>query len=263
LEQKPIKTIACCTFAAMEENIQQEWFKEWFNSPYYHLLYSNRDTQEATFFLDHLIAYLNPKEDSLMLDLACGRGRHAVYLHSKGFDVTGVDLSEENIRYANQFQKNGLQFFEHDMRQLLATNAFDYIFNLFTSFGYFDRDSENLRVVRNMSQSLRKGGILLLDFLNVEKIRSKGFVDEEKQIEGIHFHIHREILGKKVVKTISFKDQNRDFLFDEKVMLLGQIDFEKYFESCGLEIKAVFGNYQLDPFNMLESDRLIYCVQKP
>ena len=170
----------------MEENIQQEWFKEWFNSPYYHLLYSNRDAQEAIFFLDHLISYLNPQKESLMLDLACGRGRHAVYLHSKGFDVTGVDLSEENIRYANQFQENGLQFFEHDMRQLLATNAFDYIFNLFTSFGYFDHDTDNLRVVRNIAQSLRKGGILILDFLNVEKIRLKGFVDEEKNIEGIH-----------------------------------------------------------------------------
>jgi 2-polyprenyl-3-methyl-5-hydroxy-6-metoxy-1,4-benzoquinol methylase len=258
-----LKTIAYCTFAAMEENIQQEWFKEWFNSPYYHLLYSNRDAQEAIFFLDHLISYLNPQKESHMLDLACGRGRHAVYLHSKGFDVTGVDLSKENIRYANQFQENGLQFFEHDMRQLLATNAFDYIFNLFTSFGYFDHDSDNMRVVRNMSQSLSKGGILILDFLNVEKIRTKGFVDEKKQIEGIHFHIQRKISGKKVVKTISINDQNRDFQFEENVTLLTQSDFENYFNICGLEIKAVFGNYRLDPFNLLESDRLIYCVQKP
>ena len=247
----------------MEENIQQEWFKEWFNSPYYHLLYSNRDAQEAIFFLDHLISYLNPQKESLMLDLACGRGRHSVYLHSKGFDVTGVDLSKENIRYANQFQEIGLQFFEHDMRQLLATNAFDYIFNLFTSFGYFDHVSDNLRVVRNMSQTLRSGGILILDFLNVEKIRTKGFFDEEKLIEGIKFHIHREISGKKVVKSISFNDQNHDYMFEEKVMLLTQTDFEKYFTACGLEIKALFGNYQLDPFNLLESDRLIYCVQKP
>ena len=247
----------------MEENHREEWFKEWFNSPYYHLLYANRDAQEATFFLDHLIAYLNPKKESFILDLACGRGRHSVYLNSKGFDVTGVDLSEENIRFASKQEQIDLQFFEHDMRQLLATNAFDYIFNLFTSFGYFDHDSDNLRVVRNIAQSLRTGGILILDFLNVEKIRSKGFVDEEKNIEGIHFHIHREIFGKKVVKSISFNDQNHDYLFEEKVMLLTQTDFENYFKKCGLEIKAVFGNYQLDPFSLLESDRLIYCVQKP
>src|SRR5690606_8758177 len=116
---------------------EHEWFKDWFNSPYYHLLYNHRDENEAIFFLDNLIAKLQPKPDARILDLACGRGRHAVYLRTKGFDVTGVDLSPENIRLAATTAGERLHFYVHDMRYLLLSNYFDLVLNLFTSFGYF------------------------------------------------------------------------------------------------------------------------------
>lgn len=247
----------------MECNQSAEWFKEWFNSPYYHILYTHRDVHEATQLIDHLIDYLKPEVDSRMLDLACGRGRHSVYLHSKGFDVTGVDLSSESIRYAEDFEEDGLRFFVHDMRQLLSTNAYDYVFNLFTSFGYFDRDEENVRVVRNMSDALKSGGCLVIDFLNVEKLRFSGIKKEEKEIDGITFQIEREIREERVIKTIRFTDKGKEYNFEEKVMLLGAGEFERYFQACGLEILNVFGNYQLDPFMPESSDRLIYCVRKP
>ena len=247
----------------MGNSKSSEWFKEWFNSPYYHILYTHRDANEATYFLDHLITWLNPAENAQMLDLACGRGRHSVYLHSKGFDVTGVDLSSESIRYAEAFEDAGLRFYVHDMRQLLSTNAYDYVFNLFTSFGYFERDAENVRVVKNMSDALKPGGRLVIDFLNVEKLRFNGIKKEEKEIEGIHFSLQREIKDERVIKTIRFSDKGHDYAFEEKVMLLNREHFEHYFALCGLEIEAIFGNYQLDAFDATTSDRLIFCVKKP
>ena len=75
----------------------KDWFKDWFNSPYYHLLYKNRDDNEARSFMDVLLQKLNMKEGSCILDLACGKGRHSKYLNEKGFDVTGVDLAKESI----------------------------------------------------------------------------------------------------------------------------------------------------------------------
>ena len=239
-----------------------EWFKEWFNSPYYHILYTHRDVHEATRFLDHLIAYLKPASNVQMLDLACGRGRHSVYLHSKGFDVTGVDLSEESIRYAHDFEDSGLRFFVHDMRQLLSANAYDIVFNLFTSFGYFERDAENLRVVKNMTDALKPGGRLVIDFLNVEQVRYAGSLEYDKQIDGIHFQMNRKIQDGRVIKTIAFTDNGKSYQFEEKVMLLGTVDFERYFRACGLKIEAVFGNYELEAFDAVHSDRLIYCVKK-
>ncbi len=64
--------------------VPKQWFKDWFNSPYYHLLYSNRDEREAAAFIDKLVDYLRPAPGALMLDVACGRGRHAKYRQTKG-----------------------------------------------------------------------------------------------------------------------------------------------------------------------------------
>ena len=114
-----------------------EWFDTWFSSPYYHILYKNRDFKEAKDFLDNLSVFLNLKPTDHILDLACGRGRHAIYLNKKGFNVVGVDLSEENISEARKFENEKLQFFTHDMIYVFKKNSFDYIFNFFHKFWIF------------------------------------------------------------------------------------------------------------------------------
>lgn len=96
--------------------VNATWFKDWFNSHYYHQLYFNRDEQEAGAFIDRLITHLKPPANSLMLDVACGKGRHSIHLAKMGFDVTGIDLSEDSITDALQYQTDKLHFFRHDMR---------------------------------------------------------------------------------------------------------------------------------------------------
>jgi len=88
----------------------QQWFKDWFNSHYYHLLYQNRDEQEALDFIQKLIAHLNPMPAAKMLDVACGKGRHSKALADYGFDVTGIDLSEESIAEAKEQEADNLHF---------------------------------------------------------------------------------------------------------------------------------------------------------
>jgi 2-polyprenyl-3-methyl-5-hydroxy-6-metoxy-1,4-benzoquinol methylase len=117
--------------------MQQPWFKDWFNSPYYHQLYFNRDEQEAAAFIDKLIDYLKPLPGSTMLDVACGKGRHSIQLANNGFDVTGIDLSDDSINEALQSETAQLHFYRHDMRLPFWINYFNYAFNFFTSFGYF------------------------------------------------------------------------------------------------------------------------------
>ena len=116
----------------------EAWYASWFNTPYYHLLYKDRDHREAALFMNTLTSYLNLRVNDTILDLACGRGRHAKYLSRKGFDVTGVDLSEESIEYAKQFESAKLHFEIHDMC-LPYPQQFDAVFNLFTSYGYFEK----------------------------------------------------------------------------------------------------------------------------
>jgi SAM-dependent methyltransferase len=247
----------------MMQDDSKEWFQVWFDSPFYPLLYNHRDETEANFFLDHLVSHLQPKSNSSMLDLACGRGRHAIYLNKLGFDVTGVDLSSESIREASAFSSNSLHFYEHDMRRLLSTNTYDYVLNLFTSFGYFRRKEENLNVVKNMAATVKPGGTIIIDFLNAGLLRHQGKVKENKTVGNIFFEITKEINSGRILKHIHVNDDGKIHDFEERVSLLGPEEFEAFFKACNLKVVNIFGEYDLSPFSEKSSNRLIYEVKKP
>ncbi|MFZ4059577.1 MAG: class I SAM-dependent methyltransferase, partial [Ferruginibacter sp.] len=147
---------------------KKAWFKDWFNSPYYHQLYNNRDEQEAANFIDQLIDYLQPTTGATMLDVACGKGRHSIQLAAKGFDVTGIDLSEESIQEALKSETDMLHFYKHDMRLPFRINYYDFVFNFFTSFGYFNTAREHHHAIRTMNQAVKHQGCFVMDYLNVQ-----------------------------------------------------------------------------------------------
>lgn len=239
-----------------------KWYQKWFDSPYYHILYHQRNDTEAEYFIDHICQHLKPQPDARILDIACGKGRHSVYLNRKGFDVTGIDLSQSSIKYAKQFENKKLQFFEHDMRNLLYINYFDIAMNLFTSFGYFENEIDNLNALKSFRKSIKSNGALVLDYFNSEKILKNLTEHEEKTIEGITFHITKTVKDGKVIKTIEFKDKGQRYKFREEVQAFNFSDFERLFKMSGFSIVSVFGNYNLEPFNVKESDRLIFICNK-
>lgn len=238
------------------------WFENWFDSPYYHILYKHRDLCEAELFIDNLINYLQPKSNSQFLDLGCGRGRHSVYLNKKGFNVTGTDLSPANIKYASQFENENLRFYVDDMREMCKTDQFYYVLNLFTSFGYFENENDNYDTVKCVNQVLKPNGIFVLDFMNVEKVIANLVVHEIKIVDDIDFNITRTIENNFIVKHINFSDQGKDYSFQERVKALTLNDFKKYLEASELKILHLFGNYNLEDFDLNTSGRLIIIAQK-
>lgn len=242
--------------------MSDKWYQNWFNSPYYHILYKDHNDTDARFFIDKLSNKLKPLTDSRMLDIACGRGRHSVYLNSKGYDVTGTDLSEANISYARQYENEKLHFHKHDMRNLHYINYFDYAFNLFTSFGYFDTERDHLKALRAFRKALKPEGILILDYFNSEKVKSNYNPEETKEVDGINFSIHKAVHAGKIIKHISFKAQNHAFKYKEEVCLFSQADFLRMFKMSGFKVCSTFGDYSLRPFDEGNSDRLIFFCQK-
>ena len=240
-----------------------KWYKNWFNSPYYHMLYNNRDEEEANTFMAKLIAHLQPNSDARILDLACGKGRHAHFIAQQGFDVFGVDLAENSIIEAQLKEGENLHFYVHDMRFPFRINYFDYVFNLFTSFGYFENDRDEINTVKSMAANLKSNGILVIDFLNAHKVMAAvNGQKESKQIESINFKWHKSIQNEKVIKEIEVDENGVVQHFKEQVHLLKQSNFESYFKLAGLTLITTFGNYNLEPFNELESDRLILIAKK-
>ncbi len=237
-------------------NNSQNWYASWFDTDYYHILYKDRHYEEAQLFIDNITHYLNLPENAKVLDLACGRGRHSIYLNKLGYDVLGTDLSANSIRFAKQFENETLHFTQHDMA-VPCQQKFDVVFNLFTSFGYFDDDDKNLETLIAIKESLTEYGFAVLDFMNVEKVIQNLVEEETKEVDGITFYIKRKYENGHIFKNIRFTDKGQNFEFTERVKALTLEDFEALLEKAGMYLLETFGDYKLNRFYKNSSDRLI------
>ncbi|WP_299276986.1 bifunctional 2-polyprenyl-6-hydroxyphenol methylase/3-demethylubiquinol 3-O-methyltransferase UbiG [uncultured Psychroserpens sp.] len=234
----------------------QHWYASWFDTPFYHILYKDRDHTEAQVFMDNLTEYLNVPEKGSILDLACGKGRHSVYLNSLGYDVTGVDLSENSIAYAKQFENETLHFEVHDMCKPYK-KQFDAVFNLFTSFGYFENEEDNLRTIQAIKANLNEFGFGVIDFMNSQYVIDHLVAEDTKTVEGIDFHQKRRLENGYIIKDVSFTAEGQDFQFQERVKAFMLEDFEILFEKAGVYLLDVFGDYKLKKFHSKTSERLV------
>ena len=238
----------------------KEWFESWFDTEFYHILYENRDNTEAEHFIRNLVNKLPVRDDVEVLDLACGRGRHSIFLDSLGFRTTGVDLSPKNITVAKQHESEKLKFFVHDMREPMPGYQFDVVLNLFTSYGYFD-EAGNLRVLDSIYSYLKPGGKLVIDYLNEKLIPRDEELNFTKSACDIDFHIHKKVVDNQVFKTIRFETKGEEKVYEEQVTLLSLKDFQNLFDQTHFEIEAIYGDYDLNPFHD-DSERLIVVARK-
>lgn len=232
------------------------WFASWFDTPYYHILYKDRNYREAQIFMDNLTHYLNLPDNAKVLDLACGKGRHSIYLNQLGFTVLGVDLSENSIEVANKNANETLHFEVHDMREPVG-DKFDAVFNLFTSFGYFDKDEDNLKTLIAINENLSEYGFAVIDFMNVPFVLDNLVAEETKTVDSIDFQLKRYLLDGYIIKEIDFEDQGQKFHYTEKVRALTLEDFSQMMEEAGIYLLDTFGDYKLKKYHKKDSERLI------
>jgi SAM-dependent methyltransferase len=241
------------------------WYKDWFNSHYYHLLYQHRDEEEALQFISTLIQYLNPAKGSNMVDVACGKGRHSKALADMGFDVTGIDLSGASIEEAKQDEDEHLQFFQHDMRLPFWINYFDYAFNFFTSFGYFKTRREHDNAIRTIAQSLKPGAVFVIDYLNVHYSEEKLEKSFATTVDGVTFHITKwqdEEHFFKQIQVTGETDKAPKHLYTERVAKFSLGDFTEMLAYQGMQLQEVFGDYHLGRYDVRKSPRMIIVARK-
>ena len=234
----------------------ENWYASWFDSPYYHILYKERNDREAGEFMTNLTSFLKLAPKAEILDLACGKGRHSIFLNNLGYKVTGVDLSPQSIAFAKQFENKDLHFEEHNM-SIPYPNKFDAIFNLFTSFGYFEDEKDNLNTIKAIKSALKPNGYAVIDFLNPEYIRLNLVPSEVKVVDGIKFYIKRKIENGFILKNIQFTDKNKNYNFTEKVKAITLPIFKECFNVTNVTLVNCFGDYQLNEYREESSKRLI------
>lgn len=242
--------------------MSKAWFETWFDTPYYHILYKRHDETDARKAIDNLIGALRLPAGARVLDLACGKGRHAVYLADLGFDVTGIDISDSSIDFARKFEHDYLAFYQHDMRRPFRIRYFDAVFNFFTSFGYFDRERDHQRAICHVASGLRPGGRFLIDFFNSHKVQQHLVPHETKIIDGIHFELFRHTADGYIFKDVHFEQNGMPYRFREQVRLLEIDDFKRMMQLAGLNIASVYGAYDLRTFDPDSSERLIIVAEK-
>jgi SAM-dependent methyltransferase len=220
---------------------EADWFEQWFGEDYLHI-YQHRDETEAERAIELIATNLAGRRIDTVLDLACGTGRHTRVLRERWWTV-GLDLSMSLLKIARKESGDG-PYVRADMRELpFADASFDLVVNLFTSFGYFDDDSEHVRVLGCVSAAMKHGGTLVIDFLNASQVR-RDLVPYDERIEnGITIEQRRAISAddRFVEKRITLRESGKEYI--ERVRLLSPRDLQKMLSVAGFKVAKLFGDY--------------------
>ncbi len=243
------------------------WYEEWFWSDAYTRVYDHRDEEEAERLVDLIEREMAPAPDAHILDVGCGRGRHARTMARRGYRVTGIDLSEEAIEEARtQAAAEGLDaitsFQVGDMREPACDACADGVVNLFTSFGYFETDAENERALAAMTTALPPGGWFLQDFLNAPVVTDSLGTSERETENGLTIRQNRWVEDGRVNKKITVHHDGQTDTFQESVRLFTLHDLKEMYARVGLDLVALFGDYDGGDYEPDESPRLLLHAQK-
>jgi SAM-dependent methyltransferase len=242
--------------------VTENWFKTWFDTKYYHILYKHRDNEEANLFIGKLLVYLNLTKDMNVADICCGKGRHSLELSKYGLRVWGMDLSANSIESARSMSNELTSFDVHDMRNPFPQKDFDAMFNLFTSFGYFEDATEDVKCLENIFSSLNSGGTFIQDYINAAYFTKNFPLNEVKLIDHVSFEISKYIQAGFIVKEIQVKDGDYEEIFYERVKIYSLEELVSLHEQAGFQVENVFGDYHLSAFSAKESQRIILNSRK-
>lgn len=238
------------------------WYLDWFSSEYYDLLYKHRDEEEATAFIENIFGLLPIKKECQILDMACGNGRHSKALAPFGF-VWGIDINAAQIQKAQKRNIPNAQFLVHDMRKVVKENHFDVVFNLFSSFGYFNSREEDLNVLKGVVCNLQKDAFFVQDYLNAPLIISRLKESEEITDGELRFFIQRSLINNVIKKEIIVEKQGKKVgLFKEELMAYTPEELVSLHLESGLSVIHTFGDYNLCTFDPTQSTRWIAVSQK-
>lgn len=251
---------------------KREWWQDVFGEKYLKTYADIVTDDRAKIETDFLIEFVGPAASDRILDVACGHGRHANALAARGYTVTGIDQASSYIDIA---KKNASDlatpptFAVADMRSLpFGGTEFDFIINMYTSFGYFDNESDNERVLAEIHRVLTNGGKFVLDLSNVYK-RAVDFMDimGEKVTmsvsNGLEVHATENFdpIASRWHSHVEWVEDGKDMSYDSNVRLFTPVEISSLLKKSGLTPVRFFGDFDGSQYR-LESPRMIVVAEK-
>jgi SAM-dependent methyltransferase len=221
-----------------------EWYEEWFGEDYLRL-YPHRDDADAERAVALISKTLELRSGWRVLDVGCGAGRHTRAFADRGARCIGLDLSAALLRLARQ--STAAPLVRADMRHLpIRPASMDLTVNLFTSFGYFERDAEHAAALAEMIGTVKPGGWFVIDFLNPEAVRERLVPRQTMELSGEQIEVTRSVSadGRYVCKSIQAPTGKRYF---ERVRLFTPGQISEMVEDTGLSVRHAFGDYDASP----------------
>lgn len=245
--------------------ISPEWYKSFFKNSFYNPASPaavDMAPSEAAFVLRQL----RLKKGAALLDLCCGPGRHAVEFAKKGLAVTGFDFSREYLEEARaraEEKKVSLRLIRGDMRRLKFDGEFDAAVNLFTSFGYFQKFSDDLKTLKGAARALKPGGLFMLDIISGDYVR-KNFTPRPWHDLGDHYHLEEVELNRDGAFNTWTKIYKRGGRTQKKSFFTRLYDRRRIsaaLRTAGLEPLKFWGGFSGLPLSP-ERNRLIVLARK-
>jgi SAM-dependent methyltransferase len=202
-----------------------------------------------------------------VLDLCCGPGRHAVALAKRGFAVTAVDRTSFLLEHARARAAQAslpVEFVLEDMRRFSRPSTFDLIINIFTSFGYFDEQADDLRVLELVRNNLRPDGMFVIEMVSKERLARafQATTSTELPNGDVVFERH-EIVGDwtrvRNRLTLMRADDTRTFEFTHRIYS-GQ-EMKNLLASAGLAGARVYGDLDGRPYGF-DAHRLVAVARR-
>lgn len=238
------------------------WYRSWFGTRYYALLYGHRNESDAQVWVDAILKRWELPAGAQLLDMACGRGRHAGCFHDRGLQVTGIDISAESIAEA-QVLHPAVDFHVHDMREPFADQRFDAVTCLFTSLGYFDTVEDDQLALDAAFHALRPGGHFVVDFMNSPRVLKELVPHERFMRENVDFEITRSVEGRIIVKHIRVTDGDQVEEFEERVQALLPEEIEALAVEAGFELLGRTDGPVTKPYSEEASERCVLWMKRP
>lgn len=246
---------------------QKNWYKNYFTKFYYDLFCATKEdkiSEEKE--INFICNVLRLSQEAKILDLACGHGRHAVKLAQKGYDVTGVDFNKSYLRIAKkeaQKKRVSLRLVQYDMREIQFINEFDAVIMMYTSFGYFKNERDNIKVLKLARRSLKKGGRFLLDVPNKKLVIEKILGKTWNKIND-NYVLENKTFGKKVLKNevIIINPKGKINNLSSHVRLYELDEIKNILKKVDMKYAKAFGDYNTETnYNSFKSSRMIVLAK--
>lgn len=244
------------------------WYEQAFGKNYLEV-YAHRTNEQAIAEVEFANKHLQFKKNQVILDLCCGAGRHSFVMAPMVKTVVAFDLSLDLLQCAvkeNLSKKcPNIYWQKGDSRNLSFSNSFDTVVCFFNSFGYFEEESENIQVIRNVFNALKPKGKLLFDIMNKPFIVNNLKPQTEKSINQFIVQESRKICsnGLRVEKEVRiFEGCNIVNEYRESVRMYTKEELLNLFSLAGFTSIEFFGSILSEPLSE-SSSRLILVCQKP